>query len=696
MVERLQFESFMARLSLGFVNMPLHQMQPEIQKGLKETALLFGFTWAVLIKGGLYKKSFDLRHADCAEDTSTGERIASLVRSPWYLKASIRKDRISITRLPDELPAAMTAEKETCREAGIVSIIGLPLQDDRAKPSFIAFCAAHPVTIDASEEGKRLERISQLFTSALIRQTTALQFDELFRFERLLSEISSTFSGVSAEEVDRTIEFGLERISTFLRADYCNLVPFSKTERSHNIVHSWVRKGAPPLPKFTVPLGDLFPWFAEKFKHRQVVYFSRSEELPDEASADRAEFNRMGTKSHVSVPITVGRTVVAVLSVGTICIHRSWSEELVQRLRLIGEIFANAIVRKQKQMEIQTAFSEIEKLNTQLEAECTYLRQEIELSSNFHNMIGQSEALKNVIYSIGQIASTDVTVLIHGETGTGKELVARAIHAASPRKNRPMVKVNCASLPANLIESELFGYEKGAFTNAHKRQIGRFELAHGSTLFLDEIGELPMESQAKLLRVLQEGEFERLGSAKTIKVDVRIIVATNRDLEKEMQKGRFRKDLWYRLNVFPIGVPPLRQRSEDIPLLVSWFILKSGKKLGKTIERVPTKVMKALQHFDWPGNVRELENVIERAVINSPHGSLQLLDTLESPQGRSLKSEERQTLKEMERTYIVQTIEETNGRIEGPTGAAVILGLHPSTLRSKMRKLGIQISAFVE
>ena len=425
-----------------------------------------------------------------------------------------------------------------------------------------------------------------------------------------------------------------------------------------NIVHSWVRKGAPPLPKFTVPLGDLFPWFAEKFKHRQVVYFSRSEELPDEASADRAEFNRMGTKSHVSVPITVGRTVVAVLSVGTICIHRSWSEELVQRLRLIGEIFANAIVRKQKQMEIQTAFSEIEKLNTQLEAECTYLRQEIELSSNFHNMIGQSEALKNVIYSIGQIASTDVTVLIHGETGTGKELVARAIHAASPRKNRPMVKVNCASLPANLIESELFGYEKGAFTNAHKRQIGRFELAHGSTLFLDEIGELPMESQAKLLRVLQEGEFERLGSAKTIKVDVRIIVATNRDLEKEMQKGRFRKDLWYRLNVFPIGVPPLRQRSEDIPLLVSWFILKSGKKLGKTIERVPTKVMKALQHFDWPGNVRELENVIERAVINSPHGSLQLLDTLESPQGRSLKSEERQTLKEMERTYIVQTIEE--------------------------------------
>jgi chemotaxis protein methyltransferase CheR len=289
---------------------------------------------------------------------------------------------------------------------------------------------------------------------------------------------------------------------------------------------------------------------------------------------------------------------------------------------------------------------------------------------------------------VEQIAGSDTTVLVLGETGTGKELVARAIHGLSMRKSRSLVKVNCAALPANLIESELFGHEKGAYTGAQSRHLGRFEVANGGTLFLDEIGELPLELQPKLLRVLQDGEFERLGSSITIKVNVRIVAATNRNLEEEVRKGHFREDLWYRLNVFPITMPPLRDRMDDIPILVDFYVKKISKRMGKTIEIVPAGVMNALQDYHWPGNVRELENVLERAVINSSGPKLRLVDELTKPfknLSTSLK-----TLEAVEREHIIQTLEQANWKVGGKNSAAEILGLDRSTLRARMRKLGIQ------
>jgi chemotaxis protein methyltransferase CheR len=292
-----------------------------------------------------------------------------------------------------------------------------------------------------------------------------------------------------------------------------------------------------------------------------------------------------------------------------------------------------------------------------------------------------------VLYKVEQIASSDTTVLILGETGTGKELVARAIHSLSPRKDRTLVKVNCATLPSNLIESELFGHEKGAFTGAHARQLGRFEVANGASLFLDEIGELPLELQPKLLRVIQDGEFERLGSSGTIKVDVRVIAATNRNLEEEVRRGRFREDLWYRLSIFPITAPPLRERMEDIALLVEFFVEKISRRLGKSIESIPTSVMNTLQDYQWPGNVRELENVLERAVINSSGPKLRLVDELKKPQ-KDLTTPQK-TLVEVERDHIVRTLEQTNWKVSGKNGAAEILGLNRSTLRARIRKLGI-------
>ncbi|MDI6755654.1 MAG: sigma 54-interacting transcriptional regulator [Thermodesulfobacteriota bacterium] len=342
---------------------------------------------------------------------------------------------------------------------------------------------------------------------------------------------------------------------------------------------------------------------------------------------------------------------------------------------------------EERTVELRTALSETKTMKDQLEAENIYFRQEIKMKHQFDHILGQSDGLKYVLYRAEQVAPTNTTVLILGETGTGKELIAAAIHNLSPRKDRPLISVNCAALPANLIESELFGREKGAFTGADTRQVGRFEVANGSTLCLDEIGELPLEAQAKLLRAIQHNEFERLGSSHTIKVDARIVATTNRNLEEEVRKGRFRQDLYYRLNVFPITVPPLRQRKEDIPLLVQAFIERYARKLGKQITSIQKETMKALQDYPWPGNVRELESVLERAVILCPGPVLQLADKLEIS-SLPLSSTVR-TLEEMERNQILKTLSETRWRIEGKDGAAAILGLHPSTLRARMHKLGI-------
>jgi transcriptional regulator with GAF, ATPase, and Fis domain len=372
-----------------------------------------------------------------------------------------------------------------------------------------------------------------------------------------------------------------------------------------------------------------------------------------------------------------------------------WPDDIVDRLGAVGEVLYNALHRREADLELLQAYDEIQQLKDHLEAENVTLREEIETSVTDNELIGRSHSLRIVLHQMEQVAPTDSTVLILGETGTGKGLIARRLQQQSDRRDRPMVTVNCAALPAELIESELFGHEKGAFTGAVDRKLGRFELADGGTIFLDEVGDLPLALQAKLLRVLQDHEYERLGSATTKTVDTRVIAATNRDLDALIEKGAFREDLYYRLGVFPIRIPPLRERRADVPLLVWFFITNLQSRLGKTFDTVPQPVMDALISHDWPGNVRELQNIVERAMILSPGPLLELegvMPVRRTGMGASERTPERpeSSLEEVERAHIVRVLEECGWKVRGKDGAAERLGLKRSTLQSRMKKLDIQ------
>lgn len=351
--------------------------------------------------------------------------------------------------------------------------------------------------------------------------------------------------------------------------------------------------------------------------------------------------------------------------------------------------FRDITERKQRENELKVTLRKLNSLQNRLQKENTYLREEIEVVHNFQKIIGQSHVIKQLLKEVTQVASTDATVLLFGETGTGKELIARAVHNSSIRKDRALVKVNCAALPHNLIESSLFGHKKGAFTGAVSDNTGKFELADGGTIFLDEIGELPLELQTKLLRVLQDGEVEKLGQSDAIKVDVRVIAATNRNLEKMIETKKFRQDLYYRLNVFPIKCPPLRDRTGDVPILAKYFIDKYNSKIGRNVSRISKKVMDILESYHWPGNVRELENIIERALIISQGKELTIGNWFYQDAHDS-DNNAASTLQGIERKHIKKILESTSWRVSGKGGAAEKLGLKPTTLEARMKKLGIE------
>ena len=621
---------------------------------------------------------------------------------------------------------------------------------------------------------------------------------ERLRFETLIADLSLRFVNVPAERVDREIEDAQRAICECLGLEHSSLWQTSTQNPGEMVLTHLYRDDPelPPPPK-RMSAQKFFPWTQAKLMARETISVPNTAEGPPEASIDRETWRHFGVKSTLGFPLSVGGgSVFGVVSFDATRQVRACPEPLLKRLRLIAQVFANALERKRadqklresearlslaaesanaglwtleaetgqiwatekthelfglppgeemnldiflalvhpedretvrqaiqqamqsgddsaveyriqrpdgslrwiaargrrqagvdsepdRLMGVSTDITESKYVELRLQAESKYLKDEIEGDGRFADIVGQSISLKKVFEQIEQVSPTDSIVLVTGETGTGKELVARAIHNLSRRKDRLMVKVDCTSLPPTLIESELFGREKGAYTGALTRQAGRFELANGSTLFLDEIGDLPLELQAKLLRVVQEGQFERLGNPRTISVDVRIIAATNRDLAERVQEGLFRQDLYFRLNVFPIHLPPLRERQDDIALLTWRFVRELERKMGKKIESIPRKTMEMLQDYPWPGNVRELRNVIEQALIVSSGSQL----NLHLPDLR--EGAHHQTLRGAEHRHIVAALEKTSWRIKGAGGAAELLGLKPSTLYTTMRRLGI-------
>jgi formate hydrogenlyase transcriptional activator len=397
-----------------------------------------------------------------------------------------------------------------------------------------------------------------------------------------------------------------------------------------------------------------------------------------------------GVQSYCWLPLTTARQRLGAL-VFTSKQPSAYDTADVDFLLQVANQAAVAVENALAFQEIEAAFREIKALKDQLAQEKAYLEEEARTEHHFGEIVGESAALRRVLKQVETVAPTDSTVLIRGETGTGKELVARALHELSPRKDRTFVKLNCAAIPTGLLESELFGHEKGAFTGAISQKVGRFELAHKGTLFLDEVGDIPPELQPKLLRVLQEQEFERLGSTRTVKVDVRLAAATHRDLARMVADGRFREDLYYRLNVFPVVLPPLRERPDDIPRLVRHFTQRFARRMGRRIEAIPSAVLEALVRYPWPGNVRELQNVIERAVILSPGPSLQvpLSDLQPAAAPAPAPAAAAVTLADAEREHILGALRETGWVVGGPKGAAARLGMKRSTLYKKMKKLGI-------
>ena len=502
-------------------------------------------------------------------------------------------------------------------------------------------------------------------------------------FETLIGDLVSRFVNLPSDLIDGAIEDVQRRLVEALDIDRSSLFQFDP-DGGVFFTHYWSRPGLPappPLPRERAI--HLFPWIASRIRAGEIVRLSSVNDLPDGAP-DREHMENVGTKANVTVPLVVADRVIGALAFGTMRAARVWPEETVKRLCLIAHVFASALARKRTEEDLQRTLDENARLRERLLEENIYLQHEVKEREG--QITGHSPAIRRVLDEVAKVAPTPATVLLLGETGTGKELIATAIHEQSPRSARTMVRVNCAAIPLALIESELFGREKGAYTGALARQVGRFELADGSTLFLDEVGDLPAEVQVKLLRVLQEREIERLGSSRSIKVDVRVVAATNRDLEQMVADGTFREDLFYRLNVFPINVPPLRERPEDIPTLVWAFVDELSRTFGKRIESIPKEHLTALQRYPWPGNIRELRNVVERAVIISAGPRL----AIEPPTVKQAAAQRSLLLADVEREHIRSVLEQARWRIRGDGGAAERLGLKPSTLEGRMAKLDLR------
>ena len=584
--------------------------------------------------------------------------------------------------VPDWLPPGHWSQCETCahesdgRSRESAREVSGRRKDGTAFPIEIGLTA-----VDTPDDPLLLASIVDVAERCRLEGLRRSAFDEHLGFERLVAELSGTFINHPSSEIHDGIRDALRRISTEFGVD-------RSTFHQIDSGGDWrgpVCGAAPGVPSIDCAATATrhLPWTTQQLRAGAVVSFTSLDQVPDDV--DRGEFRACGVGASLLVPLTVAGRMGGVVSFDSVHHERTWPPELTRRLTVISGVFGQVLARLRSDEKIRAALDEVERLKDELQAENHSLREAGEWHGSPH-VVGQSAAVRRVMQQIQQVAATDSTVLLLGETGTGKELFARQIHELGGRRGRPMVSVNCAAIPATLMESELFGREKGAYTGALARQAGRFELADRSTIFLDEIGDLPADVQVKLLRVLEERQIERLGSPKPIDVDVRIVAATHQNLEERIAEGAFREDLFYRLNVFPIPVPPLRERADDIPQMVWRFVEEFSRAFGKRIDSIAKESLTELQQYSWPGNIRELRNVVERAMIVASGPRL----TVALPQPSTAAIRRSPRLIDVEKEHVRAVLEGTRWRIRGAGGAAERLGLKPTTLETRMVKLGLR------
>jgi PAS domain S-box-containing protein len=641
--DRDSFDSFhrlLSEISARFIMIPPHRLTEEIEASLRQMLDFFQVDRCALLRTLPGKKAFQIAYLATADDVPAIPYGPELPRSlfPWgYDKLTRRREVIAIHQL-DDLPPEASADRQTRLNWSIRSSLAVPIILSESSDWVISANQTRRQRRWTEEVIQQFKLLGEILVSAIERCTAESALRQSEEFLKLATDAADVgLWSISPETLDVWASAKMQEIFHLPPGEAFHF------DELLSRIH----------PEDRLKIQEAFTHTAEKAKERQSL----------ECRIVRPD-----------------GTVRWVLIRG-----RSFQGPPGAAQRILG---ATVDITDQKNMEeqLRLRLNEIASLKVQLERENEYLRDEVRLRANHEEIVGPSSAMRRILAEIEQVAEKDVTVLLQGETGTGKELLAHAIHRLSPRRDRPLVAINCAALPPTLIENELFGREKGAYTGALTRMVGRFELADKGTLFLDEIGELPLDLQAKLLHVLEEGRFERLGSHKTINVDVRIIAATNRDLAQEVAAGRFRRDLYYRLNVFPIWIPPLRERPEDIPPLVWTFVKQLEKKLGRRIDHIPRRDMEALQRYPWPGNARELKNTIERAMIVSKGSTLRVRPPGTVPELTTSMG----SLEELERQHILSVLEKTGWRIGGKGGAAETLNMKRTTLQSKMKKLGIK------
>ena len=640
--KKFQFETLLAEISTLFINLPAERIDSEIEAVQRRLCELLEIDRSTLWQTLEHEPgTFLLTHVyQPPGSLPPAERMILGDFWPWAYQRIMSGKTVIVEKISD-LPAEAERDRESFNLYGTKSGIYIPLSVGRGPVFGLLSFAAMDKERDWPEPVlKGCILLAQAFSNALARKKTEMALRE--SESRLIMATNAAEAGLWNMKLDTRSVWVTEKTRDIFQfapdeqlneESFLNAMHPEDRGRVRQIVQQAIETGEHFLCEYRIVLPDgAIRWILARGQRKSVATGE-----PD---------------------------------------------------RLLG-VSLDISGRKKMEKQLERRLQEIGELKQRLEQENVYLQQEVKLLTEHSEILGQSSAIKNILAQAGQVAETDSTVLILGETGTGKELLARAIHAMSSRKDRPLVTINCASLPPSLIENELFGREKGAYTGAMTRMIGRFELADHSTLFLDEIGELPLDLQGKLLRVLEEGTVERLGSTRSLHINVRIIAATNRDIEEEVADGRFRQDLFYRLNVFPILVPPLRNRSEDIPLLTWAFVREFQKRMGKQVERISHKTMQDLVSYSWPGNVRELKNVIERAMILSRDKNL----GVQLPRGVSADEEAPGNFEDIMRREILAVLEKTRWRVAGQDGAAEILGLKRSTLYSKMKKLGIRRTA---